>query len=697
VSSQELFAGKWILEDTLGEGGVGTVYKARYESSNYTCAIKILRPQHKLTRDVVSRFVNEAKISNHIGHPGVCRVIDVGWTDEELPFLVMEFLEGESVEDIIGQGPGFLRIGESLRITKQVLEVLVAAHEAGIVHRDIKPDNVFITRDGSVKVLDFGVARMSGSNITRVGAPLGTLGFMAPEVARGDTRATGPRADVWSVGAMLFELLTGEMALDLSACEGTPDMLRHSASTPARSLATVLPRCPARLVEVVDGMLARSPEDRLTAKQALEALSAVPIPAGLVGQNAPWVWDPGRVVARGSIASEIYDEVDFDLELEVGDGVALPAKPDRSSSSGVRGFYVVGDTFVDATVEADGSDDPDEELDELHARIREDPSHDEDLHRLVDLYLELGRRDAAIAVSRTLRYLGRASVRELELAEELDGIYRPPRARVTRKQWREVLMGSHPSAQLSALLARLWPVLAASESKTYAELGLDPAERVVPSTEARGAPRWLAYMAHVLDMTAPDLFAKQGDRGDFEFVVAREGQALFPTLLAGEEVIAPQPPAARAFRIGRALAYAHPYLIAAVILPSSLRLRDAVHGAAALTWPQVKIPDKHLRAALEWRDQIEEMLIPDRIESLRKSVGRVIGMGGGDTKAWLRGCDFTAARVGLLLSDDIGVAAEVIEKSSFDMRVDGHELIEDLVAFSVSAPYLDLRRELQMS
>ena len=122
-ATEDLLGGKWVIEHELGGGGMGRVVKAHYASTHYPCAIKFLHEQHKGREDLVARFLNEAKLSNRIGHPGVCRVIDVGWTEDEVPYLVMEFLEGESLEDVLIASEGLLPIGEARRICLRVLEI----------------------------------------------------------------------------------------------------------------------------------------------------------------------------------------------------------------------------------------------------------------------------------------------------------------------------------------------------------------------------------------------------------------------------------------------------------------------------------------------------------------------------------------------------------------------------------------------
>src|SRR5678815_558261 len=183
-----LVDGKWRLDSLLGVGGMASVYAATHRNST-RAAIKILNPEIALNTDAKTRFLREGYVANNIGHPGVVLVQD----DDEAPdgtvYLVMELLEGETLQSILAQGRR-LPPGEVLRIAHDVLDVLEVAHAKSIVHRDLKPGNLLLTKDGHVKLLDFGVAKVREStavgipNVTTL-SPMGTPGFMPPEQARG--------------------------------------------------------------------------------------------------------------------------------------------------------------------------------------------------------------------------------------------------------------------------------------------------------------------------------------------------------------------------------------------------------------------------------------------------------------------------------------------------------------------------------
>lgn len=343
-----------------------------------------------------------------------------------------------------------------------------------------------------------------------------------------------------------------------------------------------------------------------------------------------------------------------------------------------------------------GDDALDKGIEQVQTLIGENPLDYDSYHRLVELYLAAKQRDAAIAVSRTLRFLKQADEAEIELAEELGENYQPPRGTIPRKLWRDTILSSHPSSRLSDLYGLLWPVMAAREGLSLASAGVDRAQRESVTMQSTGVARWIAYMSQVLDMPAPDLYLKKGEPGCFRVTALGDAKGVYPTLLAGDDALAKQPDAAIAFRVGRAIARAHPHLLGAALLPSSSSLRDAIYGAVGLTHPQVAIPKELIEPARGWAEAIKKMLPPSRLDDLRKAVAKVIERGGADTKAWLRGCDHSAARLGFLLSDNIDVSARVILQGGGGAQVEGRELLKGLIAFSVSGPYLELRRTLKI-
>ena len=287
VRSADPFVGRWLkdkwrIDALLGVGGVGSVYAATHRNRG-RAAIKILRADLASNRDVVARFLREGYAANAVEHPGTVAVLDDDATEDGVVFLVMELLDGETLDTRARGRGGRLPVGEALAAIDRVLAVLEAAHDKGIVHRDLKPENIFVCRDGAVKVLDFGLARIrEGSAPTRSGTQhgwmMGTPGFMPPEQARGLWDRVDARSDVWAVGATLYALLTGAR---LYETDNKSIDVYAAATTPAPSIHHAAPDLPHAVVELVDRALAVRPEDRWPSASAMRAALAAAVPTGL--------------------------------------------------------------------------------------------------------------------------------------------------------------------------------------------------------------------------------------------------------------------------------------------------------------------------------------------------------------------------------------------------------------------------------
>jgi len=272
--------GKYVLERLLGVGAMAAVYEARHRNGG-RFAVKILHDGIATNADLRTRFLREGYIANRIDHPGVVRILDDD-VDEQTgsAFIVMELLDGMTVEAEWSAAGKRLPVGRVTHVASLVLEVLEAAHGAGVVHRDIKPDNVFALPSGAIKVLDFGIARLmdASRNATGSGAMMGTPEFASPEQAGGRTGEVGPRSDVYSVGAMMFTLLSGRYVHE--GRTSTETMI-FAATRPARSLFDVMPDADAKLANVVDVATAYEIERRWQSaplmRRALATVATVPI------------------------------------------------------------------------------------------------------------------------------------------------------------------------------------------------------------------------------------------------------------------------------------------------------------------------------------------------------------------------------------------------------------------------------------
>ena len=271
--------GKWKLDSLIGIGGMAAVYSATHKLGRRD-AIKILHPQVAVSKELRARFEQEAHAVIKLGHPGTVQVLDVDVTDEGAPFMVMEFLDGESL------GQRAFRLGgldehELFGYADKLLDVLTAAHAAGIIHRDIKPDNLFITSDGRLKVLDFGIARMrEGSNVhTRTGAMLGTTSYMAPEQIH--AKPIDGRADLYALGATLFRILAKKK---IHEADSDAELLMKMGSTPAPPLRIAAPHVSLGAARVVDRALAFDRDQRYPDAATMQ----IDVRAVLAGQDPPF-------------------------------------------------------------------------------------------------------------------------------------------------------------------------------------------------------------------------------------------------------------------------------------------------------------------------------------------------------------------------------------------------------------------------
>jgi eukaryotic-like serine/threonine-protein kinase len=263
--------GKWHLDVLLGVGGMAAVYAATHRNRT-RAAIKMLHSELSVHHEIRARFQREGRAANSIDHPGVVRVLDDDEAEDGSVFLVMELLDGESLEGRAKRLGGKLPIDEVIAAGNQLLDVLAVAHESGIIHRDLKPENIFLTREGQIRVLDFGIARireLSGAagHATRAGMAMGTPAYMAPEQARGLWDHVDATSDLWATGATAFALLTGR-----AVHEGrtTNEILVAAATNRAPGLRSIDPAIPEPVAEVVDKALAFEQEQRWPDARAMQ-------------------------------------------------------------------------------------------------------------------------------------------------------------------------------------------------------------------------------------------------------------------------------------------------------------------------------------------------------------------------------------------------------------------------------------------
>jgi serine/threonine-protein kinase len=267
----QIVAGTYRILRVVGEGGMGKVYEAQHlRLGHRKVAVKVLHPEYSRDRDVVSRFQREAESASSITHPNVIEVYDVDTTADGRPFLVGEFLEGEELGNHLDR-VGKVEMGQAIRLVRQVCRALSAAHEKGIVHRDMKPENVFmIARDGQahVKVIDFGISKSGKgeTHLTKTGMIIGTPAYMAPEQARGDK--VDARADIYATGALLYTTLTGHRPFESDDPTATLTMVLTEEPKRPREL---LEDIPEGLELVVQRAMAKKPADRYQTMDELDS------------------------------------------------------------------------------------------------------------------------------------------------------------------------------------------------------------------------------------------------------------------------------------------------------------------------------------------------------------------------------------------------------------------------------------------
>jgi eukaryotic-like serine/threonine-protein kinase len=244
-----------ILEK-LGEGGMGVVYKAEDSKLKRTVALKFLSPDLTRNPEAKERFVHEAQAASALDHPNICTVYEVNETEDGQIFIAMACYEGETLKKKIDAGQ--LKIEKALDIAAQIAQGLAKAHEQGIVHRDIKPGNIILTNDGVVKIVDFGLAKLSGvTKLTRTGSTLGTMAYMPPEQLQGSP--VDARADIFSFGVVLYEMLTG-----VAPFRGDHEavLIYSIINTEPEPLQLYVPDVPSELLHIVGRTLEKDPRDR---------------------------------------------------------------------------------------------------------------------------------------------------------------------------------------------------------------------------------------------------------------------------------------------------------------------------------------------------------------------------------------------------------------------------------------------------
>lgn len=280
---------KWRLDQVLGIGGMATVYSATHRNGK-RAAVKVLHPEAALAPTVKERFLREGYLANKVDHPGAVSILDDDVDADGTVFLVMELLNGETLDTRLSRTANKLPAPELLQVMDQVLDCLHSAHAKGIVHRDIKPGNLFITHNGVVKILDFGIARLDSGDKPKTGGTggqtLGTPGFMAPEQARGRWNEVDAQSDLWAAGAVMFAALSGHHVHEAPTVN---EQLLAAMTVPARPIREVATDVPDPIATLVDQALAFAKEGRWSTARAMQQAvrEAYEVVAGRPLEQAP--------------------------------------------------------------------------------------------------------------------------------------------------------------------------------------------------------------------------------------------------------------------------------------------------------------------------------------------------------------------------------------------------------------------------
>ncbi len=326
-----VIAERYLVRRRLGGGGMGTVYEAEHVLIGRRVALKLLLPQWASKREVVRRFQNEARAAGTLRHPGILEALDMGRTAEGTPYLVLELLEGRDLEHkIAAEAP--LPIAEAVGYARAITDAMGAAHAAGIIHRDLKPENVFLTDRGQLKVLDFGISKITSSiatgPMTAPGAVMGTPMYMAPEQFE-DAGKADPRSDVYALGVILYRALTGRHPF---VAETLPGLLLAIVDGDAPSPTDLRPDVPPSLSAIVMRALAAKPDDRFTTMEEVSAALA-PYAEGGARQSGASVAPPadgpsgvriGRRVVTLLFAEGVGDRAAAEGAIEAHGGRVVP-------------------------------------------------------------------------------------------------------------------------------------------------------------------------------------------------------------------------------------------------------------------------------------------------------------------------------------------------------------------------------------
>lgn len=323
LQSGRMINSKYRVVQQIGQGGMGTVYEVKGIQDNRNYALKMLHPAFIHVADITTRFLSEIRLGDKLLHNNIVQLCDDGKIDG-VPYYVMEMLAGEDLGQRLERG-GVMTFGEAYPILTQVIDAVAFAHGEGVVHRDLKPDNIFLCSDGSVKVLDFGIAKITdeadkNSSLTKTMAVLGTPRYMSPEQASGSSKRVDGRADVFSLGAIIYQMLSGEFAFPGDSSNEI--IVNIALGRRQTGVLEKVSNLPAGIIQFVDKALADNPAERFQSMREMgdclrdieqgvyvEPEPVVRVSAGNVRRDVPSV----QMVSLPGCASRIMTETALDV------------------------------------------------------------------------------------------------------------------------------------------------------------------------------------------------------------------------------------------------------------------------------------------------------------------------------------------------------------------------------------------------
>ena len=265
ITSGNTITSKYKIIEEIGRGGMGVVYKAEDTRLKRTVALKFLPPELTQDQEARQRFIQEAQAAAALNHTHICTIYEVDEADSQT-FISMEYIEGQNLKERLASGP--LSITEATDIATQVAQGLDKAHTKGIIHRDIKSANIMVTKQGQAKIMDFGLAKLTGASmITREGVTMmGTVAYMSPEQAQGKT--VDHRSDIWSLGVVLYELFGGQLPFQ---GETEASFLYSIVHEDQARLKDVNPDIPIEIQKVINRALKKKPDQRYQSAEEMVA------------------------------------------------------------------------------------------------------------------------------------------------------------------------------------------------------------------------------------------------------------------------------------------------------------------------------------------------------------------------------------------------------------------------------------------